>query len=47
MKAKNRKKKLEGRIAEWELIRADRTERKGKVKIINGAGFTKPGSNNK
>lgn len=47
MKAKNRKRKLEGRIKEFELLKADRSERGGKVKIISGAGFTRPGSNSK
>lgn len=47
MKYKNRQKRLEARIKDWELIRPDRSEKGGKVKIVAGAAFNKPGSHNK
>lgn len=47
MKHKNRMKRLNARIHEWEAIRATDTQRGGKVKLVNKASFTKPGSNKK
>lgn len=45
MKAKNRKKRLEARIADFEAIRG--TGGTDKKKKVNKSEFTKPGSYNR
>lgn len=47
MKPKNRKKRLEARIKDWDTIKADESKDSGKTKITQGSAFRKPGSNNK
>lgn len=45
MKAKNRKKRLDARIADYEAIRG--TDVNSKKKKVNKSEFTKPGSLNR
>ena len=47
MKPKNRKKRLDARIKDWDTIKADESKDSGKTKITQGSAFRKPGSNNK
>lgn len=47
MKWKNRQKRLDARISDWDKIKPDNSLRGGKVKMVNKQAFTKPGSNNK
>lgn len=47
MKAKNRKKRLDARIKDWDTIKADESKDSGKTKITQGSAFRKPGSYNK
>lgn len=47
MKPKNRKKKLDARISDWDAIRADESRDGGKTKMVQGSAFRKPGSNKK
>lgn len=47
MKAKNRKKRLDARIKDWDTIKADESKDSGKTKITQGSAFRKPGSMNK
>ena len=44
MKPKNKKKRLDARIADFEAIRGEST---GKKKRVNKSEFTKPGSMNR
>lgn len=42
MKAKNKRRRLEGRIKDWDSIKGDKVTEK--LKMVNKSGFTRPGS---